>query len=74
MLGLGLSRRNCEKLLDGKPIFIDMKVMMMKIENEPNLNDATILIFGGEDEATMQADLSKWSGKLPTPKIDNQEN
>lgn len=74
MLGLGLSRGNCEKLLKGKPIFIDLKVMMMKIDNEPNLNDATILIFGGEDEETMQADLANWLGTLPTPKIDNQEN
>ena len=28
MIGLGLSRANCKKLLQGKPIFIDTKVML----------------------------------------------
>lgn len=65
MLGLGLSRSNCEKLLEGRPIFIDLKVMMMDVQNEPNLNDATVLIFGGETEEVMQRDLRKYAAGMP---------
>lgn len=74
MLGLGLSRGNCEKLLAGKPIFIDLKVMMMRIENNPDLNDATILIFGGETEEAMQNELRKGIGYLSTPRTHDEEN
>ena len=65
MLGLGLSRGNCEKLLQGKPIFIDLKVMMMNVQDLPNLNEATILIFGGENEAAMQRDLGSFGVVIP---------
>lgn len=60
-IGLGLSRGNCQKLIEGKPIFIDLKVMLAKVEKVPDLNEATILIFGGETEEEMAAKL----GKLP---------
>ena len=74
MIGLGLSRENCRKLLDGKPIFIDLKVMMMDVQELPNLNEATILIFGGKDEHAMQADLKRYTGKLPDPRTHHEEN
>lgn len=74
MLGLGLSRGNCERLLEGKPIFIDLKVLLMRSECPPDMNDATILIFGGEDEESMQSELRQTIGALPKPRIDNQEN
>ncbi len=74
MIGLGLSRANCKKLLEGKPIFIDLKVMMMDLTPEPNLNDATILIMGGESEEAMAEILKQGVGKLPKPKTHNEEN
>jgi hypothetical protein len=74
MLGLGLSRGNCKKLLDGKPIFIDLKVMMADVSPVPDLSEATVLIFGGENEATMQQELSALMGKLPSPRIHTSEN
>ncbi len=74
MIGLGLSRGNCRKLLEGKPIFIDLKVMMMDMNPPPNLNDATILIFGGETEDEMQATLGRADISLPKPKTHDEEN
>lgn len=74
MIGLGLSKENCKKLLEGKPIFIDLKVMLMNLPGQPILNETTIFIFGGETEQTMQDELSSLLGKLPNPQIDNQEN
>lgn len=74
MIGLGLSRGNCAKLLAGKPIFIDLKVMLMEMSQLPDLNDATILLFGGEDEETMQRDLMAAGKKLPKPLRHHEEN
>lgn len=73
-LGLGLSRENCERLLKGKPIFIDLKVMMMDCNPEPNLNEATIFIFGGDTEEKLVAELKKYVGPLPEPHTHNEEN
>jgi hypothetical protein len=74
MIGLGLSRENCRKLLEGKPIFIDLKVMMMDVKEVPNLSDGTILIFGGKDEKTMQDDFKKHGVELPNPRPHYDEN
>lgn len=65
MIGLGLSRANCKKLLEGKPIFIDLQVMMIDVKSIPDLNQATILIFGGETEESMQREIEK---RVPLPK------
>lgn len=73
MLGLGLSRGNCERLLQGKPIFIDLKVMI-GLRDAPDMNDATVLIFGGENENEMQAELSRYIGQLPKPQHHHDEN
>lgn len=72
LLGIGLSRGNCRKLLEGKPIFIDLKVMLF--QSGADMNDATVLIFGGETEQTMQDNLQKLVGTLPNPKVHNEEN
>ena len=74
MIGLGLSQGNCKKLLEGKPIFIDLKVMMMDVFPPPNLNDATVLIFGGEDEQSMADELKKHGLSLPNPRRHHEEN
>ena len=74
MIGLGLSRANCKKLLEGKPIFIDLKVMMMDVVGIPNFSDGTILIFGGETEATMQRDIERGGGKFPVRHEHFEEN
>lgn len=71
MIGLGLSRGNCEKLLEGKPIFIDLKVMLMDIEEVPDINEATILIFGGETEDEMVRTIG--AAKMPRH-IHDEEN
>lgn len=74
MIGLGLSKGNCQKLLEGRPIFIDLKVMMMDCEKLPDLNEATILIFGGETEEAMQEELGKIITKAPKISTHNEEN
>ncbi len=75
MIGLGLSRGNCEKLLQGKPIFIDLKVMAYQTEGSPlDTNEATILIFGGESEDEMQREMRRHGIKLPKSKVHSEEN
>lgn len=74
MLGLGLSRGNCERLLQGKPIFIDLKVMMFECADKHDMNNATIFIFGGETEEQMQRDLAGMVGPLPTGIPHREEN
>lgn len=51
VIGLGLSRRNTELLLEGKPIRVNAAEMIPK---DGKL--AEILLFAGEDEQTM----AKW--------------
>ncbi len=57
MLGLGLSRKNCERLLAGQPIFIDLDKMAsagsgLKMRG-------VILIIGGETEEAMTDEMHK---------------
>lgn len=74
MLGFGLSRANCEKLLEGKPIFIDLKVMLMESGDFPPLNEATVLIFAGESEASMQGEIESYLGPAPVLRPHYDEN
>ena len=54
LIGLGLSRENCEKLVAGKPIEIDLR----KDLNIPWRG--RIVIIGGETEESMARDLTPW--------------
>lgn len=58
LLLLGLSRFNCERLLAGKPIPIDCK--------ELGLPPLEIVLFGGEDEAAMAAELQRNGMQFPS--------
>ena len=50
VLGIGLSRDECTKLLAGNPIQFDSTGMT-------GLQPITVFIFGGEDEITMAFDM-----------------
>ena len=50
VLGIGLSREECTKLLAGNPIQFDSTGMT-------GIQPITIFIFGGEDEITMAFDM-----------------
>ena len=52
VLGIGLSREECTKLLAGNPIQFDSTGMT-------GIQPITIFIFGGEDEITMAFDMLK---------------
>jgi hypothetical protein len=56
LIGLGLSRRNCELLLQGKPIVVDVEKM------DPELR-IKVLLIGGETEAAM-AKMMKEDGLI----------
>ena len=59
---LGLSRRNCELLLEGKPIVIPLDEMLPDV-------DVEIILLGGETELAMVAEFKK-AGKIgPQVKI-----
>ena len=54
LIGLGLSRKNCERLLQHKPIIIDL-------EHDLNLPfPGKIVILGGETEESMTAELREF--------------
>ncbi len=74
MIGFGLSRGNCEKLIEGKPIFIDLKVMMAQCDEKYDFNDATVLIFGGDNEQQMVDDFKRNGFDFPSIKTHNEEN
>jgi hypothetical protein len=50
VLGIGLSRENCERLLQGQPIAFDTSTM-------DGLPDIEVFLMAGEDEATMAMDM-----------------
>jgi hypothetical protein len=50
LVGLGLSRRNVERLMKGEPIMLDL------VEMDPTL-DTLVTIFFGESEREMERDL-----------------
>lgn len=58
-IGIGLSRRNCELLLAGRPIEIDGKEMRMPID---------VFIFAGETEDAMRKEIEALQSK-PIPII-----
>lgn len=49
VLGIGLSRRNCEKLLDGEPIAFKGE--------ELGIDNVEVVIVGGENERSIVRDL-----------------
>lgn len=58
LYGFGLSRGNMEKLLEGKPILIDLDILAMRAPDVTGLAGA-VLIFGGEDEQACTDQLKK---------------
>lgn len=58
---VGLSRLNCEKLLQGKPINLQLKEM--------GLPDIRILIVGGESEQSIMNELTKHIPMEPGAKV-----
>lgn len=60
IIGIGLSRENCKRLLEGKPIAIDMAEMGGKGE---------LLIMAGETEQAMYDELRKAGVLGPETKI-----
>lgn len=71
---LGLSRGNCTKLLEGKPIKIDLRLMKLE-SKEPqqyDFNYATICLCGGETELAIIDELSKFVD-LPKESIPHDE-
>lgn len=53
IFGLGLSRANCERLLAGKPIVVDLEQLGGKGE---------VFIMAGETELTMADQLAQFLG------------
>lgn len=64
MLLFGLSRKNCELLLEGKPIKIDLQQMLEEAIKRHDLNDAVVILMAGETEESITEELSKHT-KLP---------
>lgn len=60
----GLSRGNCERLLQAKPIRID--------GSEVGLPGLTIIIMGGETEQSMEADLRRMGAIGPDTQVDDR--
>lgn len=59
---LGLSHENVKRLEEGKPISVDLKEM--------GLNDGHLMIFVGETEQTMEADIRRMMGRSSEEKTD----
>lgn len=59
LVGLGLSRLNCELLLAGQPIVVDARKLGLPFALD-------ILICGGETEFAIQEELERQGFDLPT--------
>lgn len=59
LIGIGLSRRNCEKLLEGDPILFELEVLGLRVTTigEPYPRRAQVLIVAGETEEAILAEL-----------------
>jgi hypothetical protein len=62
VIGLGLSRANCERLLAGQPIRIRTDEIVPEL-------DAEIIIFAGETEAAMAAEFKRHGLIGPNTKV-----
>jgi ABC-type Fe3+-citrate transport system substrate-binding protein len=58
VLILGLSRENTERLHNGEPIKVDLEAL--------GLVGPDVILFAGETEEEMKAELENQFGKLPT--------
>lgn len=63
VLGIGLTRANCERLQAGQPIHFHAEQM-----DVASLQVQEVMIFFGETEATMEADFRK-AGLLETAQV-----
>jgi len=63
LLVLGLSRKNTELLLEGRPISVELMGLIGK--------EATILLVGGETEEAIAAELAEFIG--PGTRIERAE-
>ena len=70
LIGIALSRRNCERLLEGDPIAFDLSELGMRViewprgtRSDPPANDPAgamigqVLIIAGETEKSIMAEL-----------------
>lgn len=64
VVGLGLSRRNCEKLLDKQPIRVALKDLNLD-------TDIEILLLAGETEQQIASDLREFIG--PQTKVHSED-
>lgn len=68
----GLSLGNCERLLSGKPILIDLDVMAREIAD--SRFRGSVMIMGGESEQSIVAQLATVADLPATKKTHNDEN
>lgn len=68
----GLSLGNCERLLQGKPIFIDLDVMARECAKSDFRG--CVMIMGGESEDSIVAQLASVVDLPATKKTHNDEN
>jgi hypothetical protein len=76
ILGVGLSRENCERLLAGKSIEIDLATTRIEstIVGGIDLNIASLVILGGETDRSITANLHEILGADEnTPKLLHEE-
>lgn len=59
VLGVGLSRHNCEQLLAGEPIVIDLALQLLEasVVNRFDLNTAKLVLVAGENDELLLEDL-----------------
>jgi len=65
LYGFGLSCENCERLMRGQPILIDLDVMCADAKDHNASQRGAVIIFGGATEDEMTRQLSEYV-ELPT--------
>ena len=67
VLGIGLSKENCQRLLEGQPIQFNTTGM-------EELPDLDVLVFGGETEQEMATLIVEHAAAAEEPEPDEEVN
>ena len=75
LIGIGLSRENCRRLLEGQPITFELFEIGFDVVDVPGGTGgkigppmkARVLIVGGETEETILAELREVAGAVGAP-------
>lgn len=63
LIGIGLSRENCKRLLEGQPITFDLIELGLAVHDGGGIRKGQVVIMGGETEEAIKEDVQAGFGE-----------